>query len=643
MKDSKNCKIIILLACALVIIFGISVTIYAILLKTKIVNPEVMGPLPIAKDSALCFILIGISLLLQTMYSNAKTQHAGRILSILTIIISFSALVENSLEIYYNFPAVIPHNFNFGMPIQSSICFISLGIAIFFIKSDKNKILVQVCLHFVSCVSFIVMIGYLLYIPSFYFLSFFSSMPIYTAVCLLLFSVVATFVNSDMGFISIIRGKSMGSVMARRLIKHIFLAIVLLCYFLILCYRHEWLALDFAIALVSILFIIVTLVFIYRSSVILNDIEKKHEMATGNFKSVIQSAPNALVISDMNGRISLVNTKANKIFGYEGTELIGMELETIIPERFRHAHRAKQPDYFKNPEVRYFAPLQDLFALRKDGTEFPIEIGITPIITEEGTVALASIKDITELRYNEAIIKKQMSEIQVRSHEMEQFIYIASHDLQEPLRTLLNYIQLLEEDYPEQLSGEIGEHLGEMKSAITRMGVLVRSLLDYGRLGQHKVLALTDVSRVVKEVLADLNTLIKTTHTTIEIEYELPDLYVYETELRQLFQNLINNAIKFRKPDTAPIIKIGCIRHDDYYEFFVSDNGIGIDPKHFDKIFLMFQRLHKEEVYKGYGVGLAYCHKIVDMHGGRIWVESEPGKGSVFRFTILMMNDEQNS
>jgi light-regulated signal transduction histidine kinase (bacteriophytochrome) len=236
-----------------------------------------------------------------------------------------------------------------------------------------------------------------------------------------------------------------------------------------------------------------------------------------------------------------------------------------------------------------------------------------------------------------------MSEIQVRSHEMEQFIYIASHDLQEPLRTLLNYIQLLEEDYPEQLSGEIGDHLGEMKSAITRMGVLVRSLLDYGRLGQHKVLALTDVSRVVKEVLADLNTLIKTTHTTIEIEYELPDLYVYETELRQLFQNLINNAIKFRKQDTAPIIKIGCIRHDDYYEFFVSDNGIGIDPKHFDKIFLMFQRLHKEEVYKGYGVGLAYCHKIVDMHGGRIWVESEPGKGSVFRFTILMMNDEQNS
>ena len=643
MKHYKKYKTFILSACTLVILLGIAVLVHAFLLETKIVDPEITGQLPLAKDTASCLILIGIALLLQALASKPIILYIARLFSIAAAVTSIFSLLQNSLSDYFTYLPTIANTIYFGMSVQTAICFICLSIAIFYLKSQNKKILVQLCLYMVACISFIVIVGHLLYIPHFYFLSFFSAMAIYTAVSLMLLSIAAALVNPTRGFVGMMSGDSIGNVMARTLTTRIFLAIVIISYFLILCYRHNWFALDFAIALVSVVFIITTVVFIYRTSVILNGIERKKEIATENFKAVIESAPNAFVISDMKGRISLVNTKAKTIFGYEGTELVGQELEVIIPERFRNAHKAKQPDFFKAPRVRHFNTVQDLFALRKDGTEFPIEIGITPIITEEGTVALASIIDITELRHNESIIKKQMSEIQIKSHEMEQFIYIASHDLQEPLRTLLNYIQLLEEDYPEQLSGEIGEHLTVMKSAINRMGVLVRSLLDYGRLGQNRVLALTDVGKIVKDVLVDLNTLIKTTHTTVEIVTELPELYVYETELRQLFQNLINNAIKFRKPEVAPVIKVGCTRLEKHYEFFVADNGIGIDPKYFQRIFLMFQRLHKEEEYKGYGVGLAYCNKIADIHCGRIWVESEPGEGSVFKFTILIMNDEQNS
>jgi PAS domain S-box-containing protein len=637
--------VFITLVSLVVILFGMGVNIYAVLLEMKIANPAIMGNLPIAKDTASCFILVvGFSLILQLYKNNRVSFYTSRTFALISFLIPVMSLLQNFFTRgYQDNLSVISNNVYFGMSVQSAFCFMCMGFALFFLHSEKMRYINQLLLHIVTGIAFMVVLGHILYIPHFYLLTFFSAMAIYAAIAFFFFSIAASLINPTVGLTGMVTGNRIGNVMARRLSTRILGAMLLISSALIFFYRHQWLGLDFAIALFAVTFFTITLFFIYKTSEVLNKIERKKEIASENFRSVIESAPNALVISDMKGRISLVNKQANKIFGYVDGELIGKSLETIVPERFRNAHHLKQPHYFKDPKPRHFGQVQDLYALRSDGSEFPVEIGLTPIITEEGTVALASIVDITELKHNEAIIRKQMSEIQIKSHEMEQFIYIASHDLQEPLRTLLNYIQLLEEDYPEQLNGEICEHLSVMKSAITRMGVLVRSLLDYGRLGQNRVLALTNVGKIVKDVLADLNTLIKTTGTTVEVVTDLPELYVYETELRQLFQNLINNAIKFRKPDVAPVIKIGCVKHEGHYEFFVSDNGIGIDPKYFQRIFLMFQRLHKEEEYKGYGVGLAYCNKIADIHCGRIWVESEPGEGSIFKFTILIMNDEDNN
>ncbi len=644
MKLHKNYKTFILLSSFLVLLLGIAVTAYAFLLDAGIADTMQTGNLPLAKDAALCFIFISLSLIIQILSTNSKALFMARFLAVITAVVSFFSILQNCFKEAYDsyLPALSKHIY-FGMSVQTALCFILVATAIFYIRSDKKKVIVQGALHVVTCISFIVIIGHLLCIPHFYLLSFFSAMALHTAWGLLLFTIAASFVNPEIGFIGMITGNSIGNVMARRLTFRIFFSVLIISYLLILSYRYDWMKVEFAIVFFSFIFIILSLLFIYDTLRVLNAIERKKEMAILNFQAVIESAPNALVISDMEGNISLVNAQANKIFGYETAELLGKNLEIIMPERFRGIHSARQPHYFKEPRVRHFDQIHDLYALRKDGTEFPVEIGLTPIITDEGTVALASIVDITETRQNEAIIKKQIFEIQAKSHEMEQFIYIASHDLQEPLRTLLNYIQLLEEDYPEQMSGEIGMHLGEMKSAIKRMGILVRSLLDYGRLGQNKVLVLTDTAHVVKDVLADLKTLIKTTGATIEITADMPFLYSYETELRQLFQNLINNAIKFRKQDVPPVITIGCTKEEDYYEFFVADNGIGIDPRYYQRIFLMFQRLHKNEEFKGYGVGLANCRKIAELHGGRIWVESEPGEGSVFKFTISKLDYEQEN
>lgn len=271
---------------------------------------------------------------------------------------------------------------------------------------------------------------------------------------------------------------------------------------------------------------------------------------------------------------------------------------------------------------------RDLFAVRKNGTEFPVEIGLNPIETEEGMIVLASIIDITERKKHEAI-----ATLELKNKELEQFNYIASHDLQEPLRTVSNYIQILEEDFSSELSNEARGHLQTIGLAASRMRILVRSLLDFSRLGHDRKLVLTDCNIIVQNVIADLDNLIKTTQTTITVE-TLPEVNAYETELRQLFQNLINNAIKFRRKNVPPEINIGNRKNNEYFEFHVTDNGIGISPNHFDRIFHIFQRLNSEREFEGYGIGLANCKKIAEMHGGNIWVESDLGKGSTFHFSI---------
>ncbi|KGO87809.1 hypothetical protein Q765_04785 [Flavobacterium rivuli WB 3.3-2 = DSM 21788] len=374
---------------------------------------------------------------------------------------------------------------------------------------------------------------------------------------------------------------------------------------------------------------------IWKKANILNKLEVNMEIAQENFRIGVESAPYALILSDETGRITQVNFQTEKLYGYTSEELIGKNIEMLIPKELHKHYRHDSESFFTSPAVVSLGIDDEVYANTKNGAWFPVEIVLTPITTQNGISVLASVTDVTSRKANEAIIKNQVKELQLKNQELEHFNYIASHDLQEPLRTVSNYIMLLEEDYPEQINDEIRMHLSTMNSAVSRMSQLVRSLLDFGRLGKNRKLSLTDCCSIITNVKADLNGLIKQTNAVITIVDDMPVLYAYETEMRQLFQNLINNAIKFTDKDTAPQINIGCKKTKGFYEFYVSDNGIGIDPKHFNDIFHIFQRLNKNEDYEGYGIGLANCRKIAEMHGGEIWVESELGKGSTFKFKIL--------
>ncbi len=240
--------------------------------------------------------------------------------------------------------------------------------------------------------------------------------------------------------------------------------------------------------------------------------------------------------------------------------------------------------------------------------------------------------DNTELKKAQGT-QKYVEELERKNAEMEQFAYVASHDLQEPLNTIKGFINLLNLRLGDLVDEEIATYLEHIDQGANRMTNLIKGLLEYSRIGQETVIARINIWNIVQDVLADLNFWINETKAEFEIG-QLPSIMAYDIEMRVLFQNLIGNALKFRSEE-PPKIKINAKKQQDHWLFTVADNGIGVDPEYSEKIFKLFQRLHPKEKYKGSGLGLAQCYKIVtELHKGKIWVEKNKDKGSVFCFTI---------
>lgn len=243
-------------------------------------------------------------------------------------------------------------------------------------------------------------------------------------------------------------------------------------------------------------------------------------------------------------------------------------------------------------------------------------------------------KDITERKKAEQQLEARNNELQLKNKELEQFAYVTSHDLQEPLRTISSFVEQFQKLYTDKLDERGQKFLRYIVQASERMRTLIKDLLDYSRIGGKKSIDRVDCNEIVNAVLDDLDSAIKESGAEIKTG-KLPVVQGYTTELKQLFQNLIINAIKFRKKEAHPEIQIVSNRVGNGYEFMIKDNGIGIPQEHNERIFIIFQRLHTRTEYEGSGIGLSHCKKIVELHGGRIWVKSDPGEGSTFHFTIL--------
>ena len=252
---------------------------------------------------------------------------------------------------------------------------------------------------------------------------------------------------------------------------------------------------------------------------------------------------------------------------------------------------------------------------------------------ESPLYGIAVFEEIEERKAAEARLQQSMAELERANEELQQFAYIASHDLQEPLRMVTGYLQLLQRRYAGQLDEDADQFIGYAVDGATRMKTLIRDLLAYSRVATRaKPPTPTDVDALLEEVLAGLQMAIARSSATITHD-PLPTVIADETQLAQLLQNLIENALKFRG-EAPPQVHIGVEEVENGWQFTISDNGIGFKQEYAERIFVLFQRLHTRDEYVGTGIGLAICQKIVERHGGRIWAESEPGEGTTFFFTL---------
>jgi PAS domain S-box-containing protein len=358
---------------------------------------------------------------------------------------------------------------------------------------------------------------------------------------------------------------------------------------------------------------------------------KRHEE---RFRLVVEAAPNAIVVIDQEGRITLVNAQAEALFGYTRQELIGQRVETLIPERFRVGHDCLRRGFLKMPTARAVGVGRDLYAVRKDGREVPVEIGLSPVTIRDGALVLASILNITTRKRAEERVRLRSERLARSNRDLEQFAYLASHDLQETLRAVAGCVTLLQKRYQGQLDERADEFNMHAVDGCNRMQSLIDNLLAYSRIGRKEIERWTlECAAVLARAVRNLSASIEESDAQISCD-SLPTVRAEPSQLGLLFQNLLANAIKFRKPGGIPRIRVSAERNGSGNVFSFADNGIGIAPEHFDRIFGVFRRRQTKREYPGTGIGLAVCKRIVEHYGGQIWAESRAGEGSTFRFTL---------
>jgi PAS domain S-box-containing protein len=362
--------------------------------------------------------------------------------------------------------------------------------------------------------------------------------------------------------------------------------------------------------------------------------EKHLAQMESKYRGLLEAAPDAMVVVNQGGDIVLLNLQAEKQFGYRRDELLGQKVKNIIPVGFAERLIADDLRSAEDALAQQIGTGIELIARRKDGGEFPIEIMLSPLASAEGTLVTAAIRDISVRKAAEANLLQKVNELYRSNEELEQFAYFASHDLQEPLRMVASYTQLLSRRYKGKLDSDADEFIAFAVDGASRMQRLIQDLLAYSRVGS-KGMNLLNVSSedALQQTLVNLRGAIEESGALVTHD-PLPVVLADEMQLILLFQNLVANAIKYQKPG-VPLVHISAARSGGKkWLFAVRDNGLGIDPQYFERIFGLFQRLHKREEFAGTGIGLAICKKIVERHGGRIFVESQPGQGSTFRFSL---------
>jgi PAS domain S-box-containing protein len=354
------------------------------------------------------------------------------------------------------------------------------------------------------------------------------------------------------------------------------------------------------------------------------------------FRLAVDASPAAMIMTDSEGVIEFANAETERMFGYAGQELIGQSIDLLVPAHVRGTHAALRRGFVADPSKRPMGAGRDLNGTRKDGVEFPVEIALTPIDAHSGLIVLATIVDITARRRAEIELAQRAAELEHANERLAQFAYVASHDLQEPLRKIAVYAGLMEEAIANSDAGGVARATSVIATSAARARQLIDNLLTFSRVSGAETQAQRLLLRAEVELaLSDLSASIQ--ETAAEVRLDIPPLVVRadRAQLGRLIQNIVSNAIKYHKPNAAPAIEIrATLDNRTGVRLSVADDGIGFEEKFAKEIFEPFKRLHDLKQYPGTGIGLAICKAIADRHGWALGVRSRPGEGSTFFVTL---------
>ena len=372
---------------------------------------------------------------------------------------------------------------------------------------------------------------------------------------------------------------------------------------------------------------------------------------SARIQAILDGATDAIITINVEGIIESFNAAAEKTFGYAADEVIGKNVNILMPSPYHEEHDGHIQQYLATGISKILGIGREVFGRRADRTTFPMRLAVSEVNLGERRLFTGIVHDVTDVvqaKQQLATVHEQLArhtrqierfnfDLKRSNEDLKQFAYVASHDLQEPLRKVAAFCQLLHDEYGDRLDNDARNYINHAVDGALRMRALIQDLLTYSRIEiQGKPLEPTDADDACAEAIRNLTVTIEEAAAEVTRD-RLPVVNADRDQLARLFQNLIGNAIKYRG-DQPPRIHVWAADADGQWEFRVRDNGIGIDPQYFERVFVIFQRLHAREEYAGTGIGLAVCKRIVERAGGRIWVESKLGAGSVFCFTLAKVN-----